>query len=149
MRGRGGRDPIETLAGTSLEVYLYLLEKGGPAGVREVQRALGFRSPSTARHHLERLVELGLARRTSEGYLALPPRGLLSNYIVVRGRLLPRALFTAGFSVAVAAAYAIIPGGDPVASVLLGVVAALTAWEAWELYRSAPRRKRRGPTATS
>lgn len=149
MPGRGDRDPVEALAGTGLEVYLYLLEKGGPAGVREVQRAMGFRSPSTARHHLERLVELGLARRTSEGYVALPPRGLLSNYIVVRGRLLPRALFAAGFTGASAVAYALLPGRDPVAVVLLAASALLTLWEAVELYRSAPRRKRRGVGSTS
>lgn len=148
MRGRGDRDPIETLAGTSLEVYLYLLEKEGPAGVREVQRALGFRSPSTARHHLERLVELGLARKTSEGYIALPPKGLLSNYVIVKGRLLPRAFFTAGFTVAAALAYILMPGRDPVAAVLLAMIAAMTTWDALELYKSAPKRKRRGATTS-
>jgi len=86
-------DPLKLLAGTSLRVYLYMLMKGKPIGVRELQRAMGFRSPSTARHHLERLVELGLAVKLPEGYKAIPPRGgPLSLYIYTKGYCIPRLI---------------------------------------------------------
>ncbi len=138
------RDPVAELAGSSLQVYLYLLEKGAPAGVREVQRALGFRSPSTARHHLERLVELGLARRVSGGYVAVRPSGFLGEYVVLRGRLVPRAAFAAGFTAAATAVYALLPGSDPVAVAVLAAASLLQAWAAASLYRAVPRRAKRG-----
>ena len=36
------------LRGKTLKVYLYVLKQGKPVGVREVQRELGFSSPSVA-----------------------------------------------------------------------------------------------------
>ena len=87
---RASGDPVELLSGTALRVYLYMLRRG-EVGVREVQRALGLRSPSTAKHHLDRLVMLGLAAKTSDGYVACrPTRGLLTLYVVASGRLIPR-----------------------------------------------------------
>ncbi len=54
------------LEGTALRVYTYLL-KQGPAGPREVSKALGLSSPSLAYYHLKRLEEAGLVRRLSDG----------------------------------------------------------------------------------
>jgi len=89
---RADADPVQVLSGTALRVYLYMLRRR-VVGVREVQRALGLKSPSTAKHHLDRLVSLGLAVKTSEGYAACRPRtGLLSLYIVASGRLIPRLI---------------------------------------------------------
>ncbi len=147
MAGKG-RDPIVELAGSSIEVYLYLLEKRGPAGVREVQRALGFRSPSTAKHHLERLVELGLAEKREGGYVALPPRGLLGEYLVIRGRLVPRSTVLTGFLASSTLAYILLPGRDPVASVVLAVATLLSAWNTYTLYKAIPRRRRSRPKPT-
>ena len=131
LEGQG--DPLAALAGTSLRVYMLLLRSRRPLGVREVQRMLGFRSPSTARHHLERLVALGLAERVEGGYVARRPRGLLSLYVVVRGRLVPLTGAVAAFALGVAAAYTLLPGGDPVAAALLWAVAsAATATAVYE-----------------
>jgi len=56
------------LKGNTLLVYWYLLKKGrGSCGVREVQRVLGFSSPSSASYHLEKLRELGLVSKDHSG----------------------------------------------------------------------------------
>ena len=50
------RDRIEyELRGKTLKVYLFILKQRKPVGVREVQRELGFSSPSVAYHHIEKL----------------------------------------------------------------------------------------------
>ncbi len=138
-----GRDPVEVLAGTSLKVYLYVLAKGGYVGVRELQRAMGFKSPSTARHHLDRLVELGLLEKDSRGYKARPPKGLLAGFQVIRGRILPKSGFLAAFLAGSTMAYALLPGRDPVAVVILGVASILEAVNAWNLYSTLKRMLRR------
>jgi DNA-binding transcriptional ArsR family regulator len=90
------KDPLTKLGGNSLRVYIVLLEKSrkNPVGVRELQRYLGFKSPSSAKHHLDRLVELGLAKKTSSGeYVGVYPRkGLFSIIFVFTGKLLPLSL---------------------------------------------------------
>ena len=124
--GEEERDPIEALGGTALRVYLYLLLRGRPVGVRELQRRMGFASPSTARHHLERLAALGLVERTRDGYLARPPRrGLLRLFLAARGRLVPVSAAAAGFTLAALAAYLLSPGAhDPAAAAALAASAA-------------------------
>ena len=144
MPDRGeGRDPVEVLAGTSLKVYLYVLVKGDYVGVRELQRAMGFKSPSTARHHLDRLVELGLLEKDSRGYRARPPKGLLAEFRLIRGRLLPKAGFLAAFLAGSTLAYALLPGRDPVAVVILGIASILEALNAWSLYSTLTRMLKR------
>ena len=55
------------LRGKAWKVYWFLLKNGAPVGVREVQRALHFSSPSIAFHHLEQLRELGLVEKQEVG----------------------------------------------------------------------------------
>jgi len=56
------------LKGKALLVYWYLLRRPDfKAGVREIQRSLGFSSPSIAIHHLNKLVNLGLVEKTKTG----------------------------------------------------------------------------------
>ncbi|MEM0227055.1 MAG: hypothetical protein QXF46_09295, partial [Thermofilaceae archaeon] len=63
------RTPVE-VSGTLARVYFALLKSGRPLGVREVQRLAGLSNPSSAKHYLDRLVEMGLAERMQEGYVA-------------------------------------------------------------------------------
>ncbi len=108
-------DPLIDLSGSTLKVYLILLSSKRPLGVREIQRAAGFRSPNSARHHLEKLVELGYALRVEEGYVAVKPRGsILSFFIMLRGILLPKALFYALLTTLLTIAYIVLryPGVD-------------------------------------
>lgn len=85
------QDPIKIIGGTSLRVYIYLVKKDSFAGVREVQRALGFKSPSTAKHHLDRLVEMGLAikNRSGEYKAVIHRQGIISSILVFSGRIIP------------------------------------------------------------
>lgn len=123
----GGKDPLRELGGTALQVYLYMLLRGDRVGVREVQRALGFRSPSTARHHLERLVALGLAVKTGDGYAAVRPReGLLSLYTFYSGKIIPRTVAVLAGLIAYTAYIASI---DPLLTIPLTPIIALVCYE--------------------
>jgi DNA-binding transcriptional ArsR family regulator len=134
VREKAEEDPVFLLGGTSLRVYMLLLRAGKPLGVREVQRALKFKSVSTAKHHLDKLVELGLARRTERGYEALRPRGILSSYVSLAGSLVPRSLALAFFALASAVAYSLTPGSDPAAVVLLIIIGLLALYDGVDSY---------------
>lgn len=58
------------LKGNTLRVYTYLF-KVKRSGIREAQRKLGFKSPSLAQYHLDKLVEMGLATKDSSGNYVL------------------------------------------------------------------------------
>ncbi len=135
-RERRPDDPILLLGGTGLRVYMFLLQSSRPVGVRELQRAFGFKSPSTARHHLERLVELGLAKKTPNGYEAVKPKGILGIYVTVLGHLLPRTVSLAVFTVVATLIYALTPGSDPAAIIVLASISLFVLWETFSLHRS-------------
>lgn len=90
------------LRGKAWKVYWILLRTGRPMSVREVQRALGFSSPSVASHHLEQLRELGLARKQhSDGNYVLVGEikiGVLRHFVKLGRLLFPRYFFYAVFS---------------------------------------------------
>ncbi len=81
------------LKGNTLRVYWVLLRsKEGIAGVREVQRALGFSSPALASYHLRKLEELGLVKEERGEYcLTREVRvGVLKQFTKIGGFMLPR-----------------------------------------------------------
>jgi DNA-binding transcriptional ArsR family regulator len=64
-------------------------------GLRDVQRLVGFSSPSTAVYHLDRLKSRGLVDKNVEGkYYVVSSRrpGILRFYVLVGKRLVPRSL---------------------------------------------------------
>lgn len=85
------------LKGKTLLVYWYLLQQPThEVGVREVQRALGFSSPSIAMHHLEKLQDLNLVRKKGTGEYALEEEvkvGILKFFTRMGRYLVPRYLF--------------------------------------------------------
>jgi len=90
------------LRGKTLQVYLHLIKSGTNEsyGVREIQRALGFKSPSIASYHLEKLRELGLLTKDDKGDYRIAKEvnvGLLKLYIKIGGFRLPRFLLYACF----------------------------------------------------
>ncbi|MBO3832674.1 MAG: hypothetical protein FGF51_04720 [Candidatus Brockarchaeota archaeon] len=98
------------LRGKTLQVYLYLIRSGGDDsyGVREVQRALGFKSPSIASYHLEKLRELGLLVKDEKGDYRVAKEvniGLLKLYIKIGELRLPRFLLYACFITSMVATY--------------------------------------------
>lgn len=85
------------LKGKTLLVYWYLLQQPThTVGVREVQRTLGFSSPSIAVHHLEKLQDLGLIRKKGTGEYVLEEEvkvGILRLFTRMGRFLVPRYLF--------------------------------------------------------
>jgi DNA-binding transcriptional ArsR family regulator len=100
------------LRGKAWKVYWFLLKTGGPVGVREVQRALRFSSPSIAFHHLEQLRELGLVEKQEVGghyvLVGQVKIGVLRHYVKLGKLLFPRFFFYALFSTVFYAAYLLI-----------------------------------------
>lgn len=85
------------LKGKTLLVYWYLLQQPSHmVGVREVQRALGFSSPSIAAHHLEKLQDLRLVQKKGTGEYVLEEEvkvGILRFFTRMGHFLVPRYLF--------------------------------------------------------
>jgi len=102
LTGSQETDLEYSLRGKAWQVYWYLLKNGSAAGVREVQRALRFSSPSIAFHHLEQLRELGLVQKEEiSGRYALVGEvkiGVLRHYVKLGRLLFPRYFFYALFS---------------------------------------------------
>lgn len=135
----------EKLKGKTLRVYYYMLLSGRAVGIREVQRKLGFSSPSVAAYHLDKLVELGLAKKGSEGY-ALEENvhvGVLKYFVFIGGYMLPRYLFYAVFFTTILTTYILIYpqtfSTHNIAAILFGTLASLIAWfETYNCWRQKP-----------
>ena len=87
---------------------MFLLRRGGPVGVREVQRGLGMSSPSVALHHLEKLERLGIVSKDKYGRYLVSKRvdvGVLYAFVNIGRLLLPRLGFYASFFTTLAVAY--------------------------------------------
>jgi hypothetical protein len=81
------------LKGNTLRAYWALLNsKDGMIGVRELQRQLGFSSPTLAAYHLNKLVELELVVKERGNYrLEREVKvGVLKQFIKIGTFLLPR-----------------------------------------------------------
>jgi len=89
-----------SLVGSTLRMYWSLLcRKQGAVGLREIQRELGFSSPSSAVYQLDKLMSLGLVRKDDMGdYIVrrIIKVGFLRDFVFIRGYPLPKsALFGA------------------------------------------------------
>lgn len=141
---------LSELRGNTLLVYWYLLKKGrGSSGVREVQRALGFSSPSSACYQLEKLRELGLVSKDHSGDYQVSrviKAGVINAFIFFSGYAFPKhllyacatslmiLLFTTLFS------YALSP--TMVVALSPGILAAIIFWyETLKVWRHRPSRR--------
>jgi predicted DNA-binding transcriptional regulator len=135
------------LKGKTLLVYWYLLRSpSSRVGVREIQRSLGFSSPSVAAHHLEKLLSLGLVDKsmTGEYFLVQEVKVGLLRFFTRLGRfLVPRYLF---YSIWLSTMFVIYlalywPSWciHNVAAIILGSVACFILWfETARLWRQKP-----------
>jgi hypothetical protein len=90
-----GRREQAEISGNTLLVYWYMFKKGKGCGVREVQRALGFSSSSTAHYHLEKLEFRGLLIKDSYGNYVVNGKvkvRVVSPFIFIHGFVFPRQL---------------------------------------------------------
>jgi len=135
------------LKGKSLLVYWYLLQQPThTVGVREVQRALGFSSPSIAVHHLEKLEDLGLIRKKGTGEYVLQEEvkvGILRFFTRMGRFLVPRYLFYSVLFSTMLTTYLIICTFGQISpslyAVVFGLIASLIFWvETLRLWRAKP-----------
>jgi hypothetical protein len=105
----GKKPPIEDqLKGKTLQVYMYMIKKKEPVGVREVQRDLGFSSPSVANYHIDKLVDLTLICRDEYGRYYVVQKvqvGVLQAFVNIGGLTVPRLSFFAAFFTTMLIAY--------------------------------------------
>ena len=108
-KGQKGLEKIEAeLKGKTLLVYWYMIKQGNPVGIREIQRALKFSSPSIAHHHLEKLISLGLVKKDEYGRYSLKEYlevGILQSFTKIGRFMLPRYSFYASFFTTLLIAY--------------------------------------------
>jgi len=93
----GESEPSKDISGNTLRVYIYVL-RHGPSELRDVQRGLGFSTPSLASYHLSKLVKAGYVRQDQEGrYVANSDAtpALLEDYSKLGAFLVPDMLFFA------------------------------------------------------
>ena len=77
-------------------MYLHIATSEKPQGVREIWRALSLSSPSLAQYHINKLVELALIEPSPDGKYQvneIERIDALRNFILLRGRLIPRLMF--------------------------------------------------------
>jgi len=135
------------LKGKTLLVYWHLLKSPGlKVGVREVQRKLGFSSPSVAVYHLEKLMSLGLVEKTitSEYVLVSEVKTGLLRFFMRLGRfLIPRYMFYSVWFTTMLISYIIFYGQSfcihNIAALIFGFSASSILWfETVRLWREKP-----------
>ncbi len=135
------------LKGKTLQVYWYLIQQPTrTVGIRQVQRALNFSSPSIAVHHLEKLQDLGLVVKKATGEYVLQEEvkvGILRLFTRMGRFLVPRYLFySVLFSTIFASYVTLILFGTVSPSfyaLTFGVISLLIFWvETLRLWRSKP-----------
>ncbi|MCS7128177.1 MAG: winged helix-turn-helix domain-containing protein [Desulfurococcaceae archaeon] len=116
----------DEIGGTSLRIYVHLLEGGEPMGVRDIAKALSMPA-STVLYHLRRLEELGLVRRDLGGYSVSKVMSL-NGFAIIGRRLVPRLIIYSVFFTGIAVGESlliIIRGMNP--DKLLAIVTSITA----------------------
>jgi len=99
------------LKGKTLQVYVYMLKKKEPVGIREIQRDLNFSSPSVANYHIEKLVSLNVVSQDEYGRYFLAQKAqisVLESFVNVGGRTIPRMSFFAAFFTTLLVAYVVL-----------------------------------------
>lgn len=135
------------LKGKTFLVYMHIL-KGGreTVGVREVQRTLGFSSPSVAAYHLQKLQDLGLIENAYGDYRLIKEVkvGVLRSFVSVGGVMLPRFLFYAVLVTSMLITFLIqfpfSPSREYITTLVMGLVPAAVLWyETVKIWREKPR----------
>lgn len=134
------------LKGKTLLVYMHILKNPGDAvGVREVQRELGFSSPSVSSYHLNKLQDLGLVENVYGDYQLLKDIkvGVLKQFIMLGGVMLPRYLFYAVLMTTMLITFLIqtpyFPSRDYVTTIMMGLVPTVILWyETIKIWRERP-----------
>jgi hypothetical protein len=135
------------LKGKTLLVYMYIIRVKQPSvGVREVQRALGFSSPSVSAYHLNKLKDLGLVESIRGDYSLIREIkvGVLRQFVTLGGVMLPRYLFYAVLLTTMLVTYVLQfpmePTRQNITTLIMGAVPAIILWyETIRIWRERPR----------
>jgi hypothetical protein len=135
------------LKGKTLLVYMHILKNPSePVGVREVQRELGFSSPSVSSYHLNKLLDLGLVENVYGDYQLVKDVkvGVLKQFITLGGIMLPRYLFYAVLITTMLITFILqtpfFPSREYITSIVMGLVPAVILWyETIKIWRELPR----------
>ena len=128
-------------------MYWYIIQQPShTVGIRQVQRALAFSSPSIAVHHLEKLNDLGLVEKKGTGEYVLLEEvkvGVLKLFTHMGRFLVPRYLFYSVLFSTMFAAYLMLCTMTQITpsfyAVTFSVVAMLIFWvETVRLWRERP-----------
>lgn len=134
------------LKGKTLLVYMHMLKKPNESvGVREVQRELGFSSPSVSSYHLNKLQDLGLIDSEYGDYKLVKDVkvGVLKQFITLGGLMLPRYLFYAVLMTTMVITYLIqtpfFPNQQYITTLVMGLVPSIILWfETYRIWRDRP-----------
>ena len=134
------------LKGKTLLVYMFLIRSDkSSVGVREVQRTLGFSSPSVSSYHLNKLQDLGLVESIRGEYRLLKEVkiGVLKQFVNLGGILFPRYLFYAvlvsSMLVTFVVQFPIIPTREYLTTLIFGIVPTIILWyETIRIWREKP-----------
>jgi DNA-binding transcriptional ArsR family regulator len=135
------------LKGKTLLVYMYIIRVNQPSvGVREIQRALGFSSPSVSAYHLNKLKDLGLVESIRGDYTLIREIkvGVLKQFVTLGGIMLPRYLFYAVLLTTMLVTYVLQfpmePTKQNITTLIMGAVPAIILWyETIRIWRDRPR----------
>jgi hypothetical protein len=135
------------LKGKTLIVYMYIIRVNQPSvGVREIQRALGFSSPSDSAYHLNKLKDLGLVESIRGDYslIRMVKVGVLKQFVTFGGIMLPRYLFYAVLMTTMLVTYVLQfpmePTRQNITTLIMGAVPAIILWyETARIWRDRPR----------
>ena len=124
---------VKNLNGRTLMVYFVLLNKKS-IGVRDLQRHLELSSPSVAKYHLDKLVNLKLVENRN-GIYHLEKKAdlpLLTSWVLIGKRLIPRVIFAAIFFTCLFVGYIIFIysywNKDSLFVILFGTVILIYVW---------------------
>jgi hypothetical protein len=131
------------LQGRTLQVYLYLMRKDEPSGIREIQRELNLSSPSVANYQIEKLIDLGLVGKDNHGRYYLLHRvqvPALKAYVNIGKFIVPRLIFYAGFFTTLLATYVTLYANSlNIFAIAFGSVGTSLFWyEAFRLWKASP-----------
>ena len=133
------------LKGNTLRVYWYVMNANKQTvGVREVQRALNFSSPTLALYHLDKLKDLGLVSKDSGEYRLIKEVkvDVLKQFLRLGRVFVPRfALYAALFTVLFVYYVLIIPDLNLFTffGIIFGGLGSAIFWfETWKAWKQQP-----------
>lgn len=132
------------ISGNTLLVYFYLLKNRQGCGVREIQRALGFSSSSTAHYHLEKLADKGVLTKDSYGNYKINEVmkvGLINPFFIILGFVFPKQFIYATVTTLMSALFLALFWNTLTLTVILALTPGIAAsgifwYEAIKLWRS-------------